>query len=381
MANPKPLFLSQAPEGCNPAYRNLIEVSHGRAAIAREQCERLWRDFSDLADHNFLERFPFDFHQRWFEMYLGATLREAGLDVRAAKAGPDFRVLVDDGPIYIEAIAPKPGDPYNPDAVKEPVYRDEEGKPMAARVPHDQITLRLAHAFRAKAEKYDRYRRDGRIGADDRCIIAINLREIPHAWADDEEFWFRALYGAGNRFVAIDRAGSATMAGREHRMLLKTTGGAEIDVAPLLRPDQRDICGVLGSAADGGNVPRPLGDDFVLMPHAAARAPYPRAFIKRGAEVFLNATDEGERWTVETVDYGAHAPRGPERVTIEVEGERVDFEWAVDGRELSLRVGSRDYTQLLAGGVDTDTVAREIATEIAKTQKRARQSRPKDLRK
>lgn len=103
-------------------------------------------------------------------------------------------------------------------------------------------------------------------------------------------------------------------------------------------------------------------DDFVLIPHAAAYGPYPRALIRRGAEVLLNAAaDGGERWTVETVDYGAHPPRGPERVTIEVDGERVDFEWRVDGRELSLRVGSRGYTQSLAGGVYAEAVAREIA--------------------
>ena len=38
---------------------------------------------------------------------------------------------------------------------------------------------------------------------DHACMIAINLRAIPHAWADAEEFWFRALYGVRDRFVAI----------------------------------------------------------------------------------------------------------------------------------------------------------------------------------
>jgi hypothetical protein len=62
--------------------------------------------------------------------------------------------------------------------------------------------------------------------------------------------------------VAIDRSGGATMAGREHRTLLQRPGGAVEDVAPLLRQERAGISGVLGSSADVGNVPNPLGDDF-----------------------------------------------------------------------------------------------------------------------
>jgi hypothetical protein len=138
--------------------------------------------------------------------------------------------------------------------------------------------------------------------------------------------------------VAIDRSGGATMAGREHRTLLQRAGGAVQDVAPLLRQERAGISGVLGSSADVGNVPNPLGDDFALMPHAAGQSPYSRGFIRRGAEVLLHA-DGGERWTVETVDYGAHQPRGPERLVTEFEGKAIEGEWAVEGRILSVRVG------------------------------------------
>ena len=92
----------------------------------REGCEDLWRGFSDLADANFVERFPFEFHQRWFEMYLGAALRRAKLDVTAPKPDPDLRVMVEGRPLYIEAIAPTAGHPLHADAVQEPVYRDDE---------------------------------------------------------------------------------------------------------------------------------------------------------------------------------------------------------------------------------------------------------------
>jgi hypothetical protein len=98
------LFDRSPPDGCTAEYRILCESKpNSRAAAVREGCEDLWRGFSDLADANFVERFPFEFHQRWFEMYLGAALRRAKLDVTAPKPGPDLRVMVEGRPIYIEA--------------------------------------------------------------------------------------------------------------------------------------------------------------------------------------------------------------------------------------------------------------------------------------
>jgi type I restriction enzyme S subunit len=323
----------------------------------------LWRDFYDLADQNFVERLPFEFHQRWFEMYLGATLRGASLDVSAPKPGPDAQVMVDGRPTYIEAIAPTAGHPVHPDTVQKPVYTDADGNPVAAKVPHTQITLRLADAFRKKADVFDGYRRKGYVGKEDPCIIAINLRDIPHAWADAEEFWFRALYGVGDRFVVIDRAGGATMAGRDHRALLNRAGGAAEDVVPLLNADRAGISGVLGSAADVGNIPNPLGDEFLLMPHAIPLAPYRPGFIRRGAEVQLRA-DTGDRWALDTIDYGAHQPRGPEKLVAEFEGSRHEGEWAISGRILSVRIAGHRCDVPIRGGDEPASVAEQIACEM-----------------
>jgi hypothetical protein len=364
MKTSRPPFVDPPFDGCADNYRVLWNPPNARASRVRRQCEELWSDFSELADSNFTERFPHELHQRWFEMYLGATLRRAGLQVTAPKPGPDFRVMVNGRPIFIEAIAPTAGDPLHADAVREPVYIDAEGNPAAAQVPHDQITLRLATAFRQKADAFDRYRRARLVGENGACIIAINIRAIHHAWPDAEEFWFRALYGVGNRFVVIDRAGGATVAGRDHRTLLRRASGANEDVAPLLRPGHGNICGVLGSSADLANQPNLLGDDFVLMPHATPSSPYPRGFLRRGAEVLLHA--DGERWRVENIDHGALPPRGPERLIVEIGGEAVEAVWAVEGRTLSVRVGKRACDIRLAGGADPAAAAREIAIEIVR---------------
>lgn len=364
MAAPKrPLFLDSPPENSSPVYLGLLKPANGRAALVRAQCEELWRDFQDLADENFTSHLPLDFPRRWFEMYLGAALRRTGLDVSAPKPGPDFRVLVNRRPAYIEAIAPTPGRADTPDSVPQPVYKDEHGNPMASRVPHDLITLRLTGALAKKTQIFRSYVAKGYIENEAPRIIAINLSDIPHAWADAEEFWFRALYGVGDRFVAIDRSGGAAIEGRHHRSLLHRGNGAPVDVAALLNPERADISGVLGSSVDFANLPGPLGDDFLLMPHAAAACPYPPGFLRRGAEVRLAAGDGG-RWNVDTVDYSAHEPRGPENFAIDFEGAKFDGEWAVAGRTLCVAVDKHRCDVLIKGSDDPAASALAIAREM-----------------
>jgi hypothetical protein len=359
----KPLFRIP-PDGCNLAYRNLFSATSGRAKAAREQCEELWRHFHDLADKNFADRFPFEFNQRWFEMYLGTALRDANLDVSAPKPGPDFCVTVDGRQIYIEAVTPEAGHPQNPDRVPEPIYKDAYGEPIASRVPHAQITLRLAGAFHAKAGVYNGYRFKKYIPQDATCLIAINLRDIPHAWADAQEFWMRALYGIGDRFVSFDLDGGAAVEGRHNRELLQGTQGYSIEVASLLSDLHADIGGVIGSSADAGNIREPLGDDFVLMPHAKARSPYPVGFIGRGIELKLREGAEAAVWHVERVDYGGLEPQGPNAMTVNYNGEAREVIWQVTGRELSVRAAGFTSTQVINRAIDPVALAASVAVDI-----------------
>lgn len=360
------LFHQKPSDTCSKAYHNLYEPSSEGSAQARRLCEELWRDFYDLADSQFRNRFPdeLEFHQRWFEMYLGATLRRAGLNVTAPKPGPDVRVLVDGAQIYIEAVAPTGGHPLHADAVYEPVYVDSDGTPRAVEVPSRQITLRVANAFREKADAFDGYRHKGYVGVSDPCIIAINLHDIPHAWADPQEYWHRSLYGVGNRFIWVDQTGHAVAAGREHRAQLMRATGAKEDVAPLLDTRHAGISGVLGSAADAGNVPNPIGDDFQLMPHAAAQSPYPKGLIKRGVELVLHPVMKGQNWDIETIDYGAHETRGPVTFSVEFEGVWHQGEWSIDGRNLSVRIKGRRLDFPIQGGDDPAALAKENAVKM-----------------
>ena len=356
----KPLFRRLPDDSCT-SYKNLFAATKG--GFAREECEALWRKFHDLADNNFVDRFPYEFHQRWFELYLGATLRDANIDVSAPKPGPDFCAAIGGRSIYIEAIAPEAGDPLHADHVPEPAYEDADGNINAVQVPHTPITLRLAGAFHKKAGAYNKYRLKRTIARDAVCVIAINLRDIPHAWADDGDFWVRALYGVGDRYVAFDQDGNAAVEGRHHREFLHgaNADGPATEVASLLDATHADISGVIGSAAGAGNVRGPLGDDFVLMPHATAMSPYPPGFIARGMELKLTKSAEAGRWDVETVDYGAVEPQGPNTARLHYRGKVHEVVWEVSGRTLSVRVGGRGITQSINRAVDAAALAEDVA--------------------
>lgn len=133
-------------------------------------------------------------------------------------------------------------------------------------------------------------------------------------------------------------------------------------MAPLLDNDHAGTSGVLGSAADAGNVPNPVGDDLLLMPHAAAQSPYPLGLIKRGAELVLHAAENGQQWGIETIDYGAHETRGPVSFSVEFEGVRYKGEWVIAGRNLSVRIkGRRSDFPPIQGGDDPAALAKESA--------------------
>jgi hypothetical protein len=210
----------------------------------------------------------------------------------------------------------------------------------------------------------------------------VNLRDIPQAWADSKEFFFRAVYRMGNRVLVIDPAARQIVAaGREHRMILPRASGAAEEVAPMLDPAHADVCAILGSAADVGNVPDLLGDDFVIMPHASARVPFPHGFIGRGVEINLRPGDESGSWTVEETDYGAPEPRGPEPFTVEHEGSAFEGEWQIAGRELHVHLAHSGSAVPFRNYGDPAAAAREIAIEMLRVyggkRRRSRVSRPK----
>jgi hypothetical protein len=112
-------------------------------------------------------------------MYLACALSEIGFAVRREKDGPDFWIEDGKGRIWIEAIAPEPGDSAKPDCVPEPPINQVSNTPVR------QIVLRLTSAIHDKQQKFTQYRASGLIGENDRCVIALCAAKLHYPVTTD----------------------------------------------------------------------------------------------------------------------------------------------------------------------------------------------------
>jgi len=139
--------------------------------------ESMWAVYEPYADPDFAQGFARDVDGRFWEMYLGCTLLEAGrallpvVERQRAGGQPDLCVVEEGRRIWIEAIAPDEGDP-GPDQLVRPIPMNEGGGLSAA--PIRQAQLRTTSAFLTKARKMGQYLRQGVISPDDVRIIAIS---------------------------------------------------------------------------------------------------------------------------------------------------------------------------------------------------------------
>jgi hypothetical protein len=124
-----------------------------------------------------LDEICIQFHQRFWEMYLAVTFLERGYELhRLKRAGPEFGIDIQGKRYWFDAIAPTAGE--GPDAVPQVEY----GRPVASRVPQEQIILRITSALAAKRAKWQKDLAAGRVTEKDGFIVAMNDRGIRWAW-------------------------------------------------------------------------------------------------------------------------------------------------------------------------------------------------------
>ena len=112
------LCRDDAPNPCR-GYTNVRLGGKPFLKKARERCEDLWSCYEPFADPHFLDEFPRQFHQRWFEMWLTGYLLRQGLRVECPYPGPDIGVELDGRRIWIEAVSPTAGEEGKPDSVPQ----------------------------------------------------------------------------------------------------------------------------------------------------------------------------------------------------------------------------------------------------------------------
>lgn len=240
------------------AYVNVRDLD--RHADTREFIAHIWDIYEPYADPHFQSDSRNHFLQRFWEMYLAVSLIERGHEIhRHSEEGPEFYIQSDDNRIWIEAIAPGPGE--GEDRVSEPVTG------IAERVPTEKILLRYTHALAEKKNKYLEAVEKEIIAPNDSYLLAINSHGIPHApYGDVMPYFIQAYLPFGPYAVSIDReTGDIVDSFHQYRDAVTKISGTDIPTTAFLDKEYAGMSAVLNSSVDCVNKPDEFGGDFCLL--------------------------------------------------------------------------------------------------------------------
>lgn len=240
----------------NQGFVNIRAAAHWSERQMHDFVEGLWEVYEPYADPGFREGFARDPDARFWEMYLGCALLDAGRALlpatdRARVGGqPDLCVLDGDRRIWIEAIAPDEGQ-EGPDQIVRPVPLNEGGGWIAA--PTRQAQLRMTSAFWTKVRVIRRYVEQGVIGEQDTRIIAISASRFGAYVSDDPPLILSSLFPLGEHYVTVDRNTGEIVEEGFHRADEIQRDGRPIPRTAFLDPQFSDISGVIWSRISLGN--------------------------------------------------------------------------------------------------------------------------------
>jgi hypothetical protein len=259
--------------------------------------QEMWGRYEPYADPDFRQGFARDVDGRFWEMYLGCTLLEAGRTLlpvveRQREGGqPDLCVLEDGRRIWIEAITPDEGAP-GPDQIVRPVPLNEGGGLFAA--PIRQAQLRTSGAFWTKAQRIARYLEQGVIGPEDTRIIAISASRFGVYVADQPlPLIMTTLFPIGDAYITIDRETGNVVDEGFHPAPFIDRERNPIPRTAFLDERFADISGVIRSRVGLGNLSRrsrPLTyvhNPLAQVPLATSWGVWDREFV---------ITPRGDEW-------------------------------------------------------------------------------------
>ena len=235
--------------------------------------QEMWGRYEPYADPDFRQGFARDVDGRFWEMYLGCTLLEAGRTLlpvveRQREGGqPDLCVLEDGRRIWIEAITPDEGAP-GPDQIVRPVPLNEGGGLFAALnagVLTGDVTVNVTSSLSGEtgAVALNQLVEEGgngytlTIGPEDSRIIAISASRFGVYVADQPlPLIMTTLFPIGDAYITIDRETGNVVDEGFHPAPFIDRERNPIPRTAFLDERFADISGVIWSRVGLGNLSR-----------------------------------------------------------------------------------------------------------------------------
>jgi len=273
-------------DNLDPLYMAMRDANHVDNKAQQDHCEALWATFQSkkLADSHFLTEFSQRTKERYWEMYLGCTLVELGLNPeKVSDSGPDFLIAHNGRRYWIEATCPGPGDISLPDSVPN----QSIGGNIVHEYPHEQVILRYTNALSLKKCHRNKNIEAGIINKEDGYIISISAsglnNHIPSA--KNPNSILQTLFPVGQVYVNFgkDRADQAEVGVHDKHHILKT-GGKEVSTDAFVNPEWNWLSAVIFEPIGLERVPleAPMGSSFHTVHNPLADVPLNHCLINRG---------------------------------------------------------------------------------------------------
>ncbi len=287
----------------------------------REGLEQLWSRFEPYADKEFVKEFGRHPEERFWEMYLGNRLLEGRKALRKRSQlpkserdeGPDFCIQKGRRKIWIEVIAPSPGDENNLDKIPDLFV---SGTDIESR---RKIELRIASALKTKTDKFTRYREKGIIGPTDSCVVAIAACQFAleaDAEGDAEPpLPITTVFPFGEEVVTIDPE-TAEFTSLSHKysgeIERAKKEGKKLDAVRRTAFQNEYFAGIDGLIWSHRSTGNFLGntDDLVFVHNQLAKHPLPKGWLARLEEGILSGRRRQEAlspYTQNVAPYGGES--------------------------------------------------------------------------
>ena len=253
-------------------YARLRDWDDPQSEERRNFFNVLWNEYAPFAPKGFEKKLQYEFHQRWWEMYLTVALLHLGFvpKINSADVGPDVTLDVDGQKVFIEATAPSAG--HTSDRVPEPIHNG------VAKFPERECLLRFTQAFREKNSRLREYMNAGVVPADACIIIALSASDLNQFGTFLDAVHpapLSVLAGAGPMVVTIGGKGLSYSSRRE---TLTRDSGSPVNAALFDLPVFSIVSGVLYSPIDLWNASLDLSDSLSLFVNPSARVLIPTPF-------------------------------------------------------------------------------------------------------